>query len=177
MVPDRCLVAPGALILSPLALTADCLRRVKNAGPNATPAPRIIGVDDWAIWKGQSYGTIIVDLERREAVELLPRRDGSELRTWLTQHPEIEVLCRDRWAPYTEAATAAAPQAQQIADRWHLLKNIRETLERFLDRHAGRIKAAFTPTIINSPDSNSGPETPAEALSPATAKQKQREAN
>nr|WP_240928078.1 transposase [Thalassoroseus pseudoceratinae] len=86
----------------------------------------------------------------------------------------MEVLCCDRWAPYTEAATAAAPQAQQIADRWHLLNNIREALERFLDHHAGRIKAAFTPTIVNPPDSNSETETPAEALSPATAKQKQR---
>ncbi len=150
------------------------LRRGKNGGPNTTPAPRIVGVDDWAIRKGQRYGTIIVDLERREVLELLPGRDGSELRTWLGQHPEVEVLCRDRWAPYAETATAAAPQAQQIADRWHLLGNIREALERFLDRHVGKIKAAFTPTIVNPPDSNSDPETPAEVLPPATDKQQQR---
>ena len=121
------------------------LRRVKQVRPCTTPAPlpRVIGVDDWAMRKGQTYGTIIIDLQRSEVLELLPGRDGAELKTWLGRHPEVEVLSRDRWAAFADAATEAAPQATQVADRWHLIKNAREALERFLDRHSSRIAEAF----------------------------------
>src|SRR3954453_12952561 len=96
--------------------------------------------------KGQTYGTIIIDLERSQVLELLPGRDGTELKTWLGRHPEVEVLSRDRWAAFADAASEAAPQATQVADRWHLIKNAREALERFLDRHSARIAEAFAGT-------------------------------
>jgi len=132
---------PGARLAAKLGMPTSpdtLLRRVKQPRPIPAPAraPRVIGVDDWALRKGQTYGTIIIDLERSEVVELLPGRDGSELKTWLGQHPEVEILSRDRWVSYADAATEAAPQAKQVADRWHLLKNVREALERFLDRYA-----------------------------------------
>jgi transposase len=139
---------PGARLAAKLGMPTSpdtLLRRVKQPGPERTPAttPRVVGVDDWALRKGQTYGTIIIDLERRQVLELLPGRDGVGLKTWLGKHPEIEILSRDRWAAFADAAAEAAPQARQVADRWHLLKNAREALERFLDRYAGEIAAAF----------------------------------
>lgn len=119
------------------------LRRVKTSSPQPQPAPRFIGVDDWALAKGQRYGTIIVDLEHGRVLDLLPGRDGEALQRWLQVHPEVEVVTRDRWAAYAEAITAAAPQAQQVADRWHLLKNLREAVERLLERYYPKIQDAF----------------------------------
>jgi transposase len=150
---------PGSRLAAKLGMPTSpdtLLRRVKQARPNAVPAPtpRVVGVDDWAMRKGHTYGTIIIDLERSEVLELLPGRDGVELKTWLGRHAEVEILSRDRWASFADAAASAAPQAKQVADRWHLLKNVREALERFLDRYAGKIaetfaepaQAAVTPT-------------------------------
>jgi transposase len=93
--------------------------------------------------KGRVYATIIIDLERGQVLELLPGRDGAGLKAWLGQHPEVEVFSRDRASAYAEAAAEAAPQAMQVADRFHLLKNAREALQTFLERHAGQIRAAF----------------------------------
>jgi transposase len=139
---------PGARLAGKLGMPTSpdtLLRRLKQLSPTGTaaPAPRVIGVDDWALRKGQTYGTIIIDLERSAVLELLPGRDGAQLKTWLGQHPEVEILTRDRWACFAEAVTEAAPQAKQVADRWHLLKNLREALERFLQRFAGKIAAVF----------------------------------
>jgi transposase len=140
---------PGARLAAKLGMPTSpdtLLRRVKQSRPNSgtAPSPRVVGVDDWALRKGHTYGTIIIDLERSTVLELLPGRDGAELKTWLGKHPEVEILSRDRWASFADAASVAAPQAQQVADRWHLLKNAREALERFLDRYAGRIATAFS---------------------------------
>ncbi len=142
--------APGARLAVKLGLPTSgdtLLRRVKRPVPaSATEPPhRFVGVDDWAIRKGHTYGTIVTDLERGEVLELLSGRDGVGLKAWLARHPEVEVVSRDRATAFAEAATQAAPQARQVADRFHLLKNVRETLQRFLERHAGRIRAAFSP--------------------------------
>jgi hypothetical protein len=104
---------------------------------------RHVGVDDWAIRKGQRYGTILVDLQRGRVIDLLPGRDGEALKAWLKEHPEVEVLSRDRWAAYAQAATEAAPQARQVADRWHLLKNLREAIERLFGRCSAEVRAAL----------------------------------
>ena len=119
------------------------LRRVKDAPEEPAPAPRIIGVDDWAIRKGQRYGTILIDLERGRVIDLLPGRDGEALKVWLREHPGIELVSRDRWAAYAQAVSEAAPQARQVADRWHLLKNLREAVERLLARMATEVRDAF----------------------------------
>ncbi len=84
--------------------------------------------------KGQRYGTILIDLERGRVIDLLPGRDGTALKTWLKEHPSVEVIPRDRWAKAARRPPKAAPQAQQIADRWHRLKNLREDVERLLAR-------------------------------------------
>jgi transposase len=136
----------GSRLAATLAMPASpdtLLRRIKQgeANPKPAPPPRVVGVDDWAIKKGHRYGTIVVDLERRRVLDLLPGRDGEPLKGWLRQHPQVEWVSHDRWAAYADAITEAAPQARQMADRWHLLKNAREALERFLERH----RQAFAP--------------------------------
>lgn len=115
------------------------LRRVKAALDEPLSPPRFVGIDDWAIRKGQNYGTILIDLQRRRVIDILPGRDGVVLKTWLQEHPGVEVITRDRWSAFAQAAKEGAPQAQQVADRWHLLKNLREAVERVEDRFLPQI--------------------------------------
>ena len=121
------------------------LRRVKQAGARSSGTPRFVGIDDWAWCKGQRYGTIVVDLETNDVIDLLPDRDAATVRTWLEAHPGIELVSRDRSSAYSQAASEAASQAQQVADRWHLLKNVREAIERLLERHLPVITEALKP--------------------------------
>ena len=127
----------GARLAAKLAVPTSpdtLLRRVKQAGPRSSGKPRLVGIDDWAWRKGQRYGTIVVDLETSDVIDLLPDRDAATVRTWLEAHPGIELVSRDRSSSYSLAATEGAPDARQVADRWHLLKNVREAIERLLLR-------------------------------------------
>jgi len=105
------------------------LRRVRDYQPAPRPAPRVIGIDDWASRKGRRYGTIVVDLERGFPVDLLEDRLAETVATWLRAHPEVTVVARDRADAYASGVTQGAPEAVQVADRWHLLKNLREAVE------------------------------------------------
>lgn len=95
--------------------------------------PRIIGIDDWAFRKGRNYGTIIIDHELGKPIDLLPSSAGKDLKEWLKKYPSIEMVTRDRSGEYRDAITEALPGATQIADRWHLLKNM-ETIERHISK-------------------------------------------
>ncbi len=107
---------------------------------------RVVGIDDWSWRRGRRYGTIIVDLERQQVLDLLPDRSVESVRAWLAAHPQIEVVSLDRGANYVDGATQGAPQAVQVADRWHLYANLGETVERFLVRSHIRVpKAAPKP--------------------------------
>lgn len=121
---------------------ATLLRLLRTADVPAQPAPRVLGVDDWAFRKGHRYGTILVDLERRRIVGLLEDRKAETLAPWLKQYPGIEIISRDRASAYAEAARNGAPQAVQVADRWHLLQNLVEALERCLLRFRSALKLA-----------------------------------
>ena len=121
------------------------LRRVKQAGARPSGTPRFVGIDDWAWCKGQRYGTIVVDLETSDVIDLLPDRDAATVKAWLEAHPGVELVSRDRSSAYSQAASEAAPEAQQVADRWHLLKNVREAVERLLERHLPVITDALKP--------------------------------
>lgn len=103
-------------------------------------APSVIGVDDWAWRKGRSWGTIIVDLERRRPIALLPDRSSTTFEAWLRRHHGVEIVARDRSRDYARAAQVAAPGAMQVADRWHLLLNLRQMLERWLAGAHARLR-------------------------------------
>ncbi|WP_266077104.1 ISL3 family transposase, partial [Brucella intermedia] len=90
--------------------------------PPSTP-PTVIGIDDWAWRRNHRYGTIICDLERRKTIALLPDREPSTAKAWLVEQPQIEIVARDRGGAYARAAAQALPQAEQVADRWHLMEN------------------------------------------------------
>jgi len=110
------------------------LRRMRAVCISPPSCIRILGIDDWAWKKGQTYGTILVDLETRRPIELLPDRSSETVAAWLRTHPEVEIVSRDRGGEYAAAAKQGAPQAQQVADRFHLLKNLRERLKEVMDR-------------------------------------------
>jgi len=149
---------PGARLAHALAMPTSpdtLLRRVKATALDSGPPPRYVGIDDWACKKGQHYGTLVVDLERGRVIALLPGRDGKALADWLRRNPQVEVITRDRWPAYAKAAADAAPQATQVADRWHLLKNLREVVENVIARFGPQIHAAVAPPV---PDTASPPE-------------------
>ena len=110
------------------------LRRMRTRSYTPPESVHILGIDDWAWKKGQTYGTILVDLQTRHPIELLPDRSAETVEAWLRAHPEVDVVSRDRGGEYAAAARKGAPQAQQIADRFHLLKNLRERLKEVMDR-------------------------------------------
>jgi transposase len=120
-----------AMPVTPVTL----LRHLLDIPLPSRPQVRVLGVDDWAWKKGQRYGTILVDLERHRAIDLLAERTAEGFAAWLREHPEVEIICRDRGSCYIEGATKGAPYAIQIADRYHLLANLRETVEAVLARH------------------------------------------
>jgi transposase len=92
-----------------------------------------LGIDDWAYKRGQTDGTILVDREQHKVIDLLADRRSDTVKIWLQRHPEIEISSRDRGSEYADAARQGAPQALQVADRFHVLKNVREKLKELLD--------------------------------------------
>ncbi|MEH6788820.1 MAG: ISL3 family transposase [Paracoccus sp. (in: a-proteobacteria)] len=99
------------------------LRSVRDTAGRDTELPRVIGIDDWAWRKGQRYGTLICDLERRKVIDLLPDREPATVEAWLRTHSGIQIVARDRNGSYGGAVARALPEAIQVADRWHLLEN------------------------------------------------------
>ena len=95
---------------------------------------RAVGIDDWAWRKGHGYGTIVVDLERRNVIDVLPDRSAASTEAWLRNHPRIEFIARDRDGLYADGAKRGVPQACQIADRFHVVQNLRVAIERQLSR-------------------------------------------
>jgi transposase len=106
------------------------------------PTPRCLGVDEWAWRKGKTYGTLLCDLERGCIVDLLPERSSESLAEWLKVHPGVEVISRDRSTLFAEGARLGAPDAIQVADRWHLFRNLTDALQKILERQHARLRRA-----------------------------------
>jgi transposase len=117
------------------------LRLLRRQPAPSFPTPRVLGVDDFALRKRQTYGTILVDLERRQPVALLPDRTADTVAQWLREHPGVEVVARDRSQAYAEGARQGAPAALQVADRFHVLQNLREALDQVFSMHSQALDA------------------------------------
>jgi transposase len=131
------LVAGMGLSVSPDTF----LRLIRAEVDQQAPTPRVLGVDDFSFCKRKSYGTILIDLERRIPIDILPDREAATLEKWLKVHEGVEIISRDRGGPYAEGAKLGAPDAQQVADRWHLLANLSETLKPLFARKQAQLKA------------------------------------
>jgi transposase len=120
------------------------LRTLKGISISVRPLTSgVIGVDDWAYKKGRNYGTIIVDLIDKEVVDLLPDREADTLEAWLKAHPEVHTVSRDRASAYALGVRNGAPAAIQVADRFHLLVNLKDAFQRSLRKHSTVIKKCF----------------------------------
>jgi transposase len=141
----------GGRLLRHLAMPASAdtvLRLIRRLSLPETETPRVVAVDDWAMRKGRAYGTVVVDLERRRIADLLPDRTSATVAEWLRQRPRVEVIARDRSTEYARAAAIGAPQAVQVADRWHLLANMRQALERWLHTVHARLRRLPPPALL-----------------------------
>ena len=138
----------GARLARELGLLAGrdaLISRIKNAGLARVDEVKALGVDDFAFKRGHTYGTVLVDLERHKVVDLLPERSQESMVAWLKEHPEVEIATRDRSNIYREGLSKGAPEATQVADRWHLMHNLALVLEEFLLQKGPALRKAAAP--------------------------------
>lgn len=147
------------------------LRTLKSSPPEDAEAIHHLGVDDWAWRRGQNYGTILVDLERHRVVDLLPDRSAKSLERWLSHRPTIRTVNRDRCGTYAEGAANGAPEAVQIADRFHLVVNFSEAVERVVESHRHELEL---PAV--DAERRLLPHLPAACPKPETAAQRMKSA-
>ena len=146
---------PAARLARALGLrtSADTVLRQlrRTAVRRRRPKPRVVGIDDWAIARGHHYGTIVVDLERREPIEVFVGRETDAVTQWMRANPSVEIVTRDRAGAYSEAAEIALPHAEQVCDRWHLLSNLRDNVERMLQRMGPQMRHAAQSVVVTAP--------------------------
>ncbi len=117
----------ATLILLPVS-PSTALRIVDSLPIPPVEKVTVLGIDDWAYRKGLTYGTILVNIETGQVIDLLSGRDGVSLKKWLAKHPEIKIVTRDRASSYSSAVSSILPNTIQVADRFHLLKNFSDSV-------------------------------------------------
>jgi transposase len=108
---------------------------------------KAVGIDDFAWKRGKRYGTVIIDLETHQLIDILPDREAESVKQWLAAHPEIEIVSRDRAGAYADGAAQGAPQALQIADRWHVCKNLGDAVQDYLVRKKIQMPPSSSPNV------------------------------
>lgn len=125
------------------------LLRVVNHDERSVATPRVLGIDDFALRRGRTYGTILCDLETGRPIDVLLGRNAKPLTAWLKEHPGIEVIARDRASAYADAARVGAPGAIQVADRFHLVRNVSDALREVVDRQSWTLpEPAVSPVSV-----------------------------
>ena len=117
------------------------LRRIMDVPDDARASVVYLGIDDFAFRRGYRFGTILVDLESHRPIDLLPDRQAETVEIWMRDNPEIHAVSRDRASAYASAVANAAPQAIQVADRFHIVKNLTEAMQLLLTRCQAEIAA------------------------------------
>lgn len=140
----------GSRLLKDLGIVVSgdtLLNHIRSSRLRAHQTPKVLSVDDFAFRRGTRYGTVLVDLERHTLVDVLPDRSADTFARWLVEHPGVEIVSRDRGGEYAEAARRAAPHAVQVADRFHLLKNLRDVVLRVFKQHTEVLDLVPTPAL------------------------------
>jgi transposase len=120
--------------------SSSLIRQIHQKEIQASQTSTHIGIDDWAYKKGHTYGTAIIDLKERRIIDLLPDREANSVEMWLRKRTEVKVVTRDRYTNYAKGITNGAPCACQVADRWHLLKNMGDAIKKFLERKRQQLR-------------------------------------
>lgn len=151
-------VGAGLAQVMGMQVSGRTLLRVVNHGEVQAPTPRVLGLDDFALRKGRTYGTILCDLETGKPIDILIGRTKQPVLEWLKNHPGIEIAARDRASSYADALSAGAPEAIQVADRFHLVRNVSDALKEVVDRQSWALpEPAPLPVSVCDPEPEPDP--------------------